>query len=279
MTGSIDMQAQSSFVLIAALEPLTRRGAFADPAGDGLAPVQIGLDRHGEILTVGEMARLHFEAAEAQGLIMREGAGYRISAAGRTAVRRMRSEITRLRAASSPADAATARPDAAPRVNEDESPLSRLARRLDKDGLPLITQEQLAAGEQLRKDLWLARLTPRVTQSWNGIALSRRERRGPPGAGVAVSDSAIAARERAQRALVAAGPEYLDLLFDVCGHLKGLEQIERTANLPQRSARRFLQLALTALARHYGLLPPVDVENRVSSRLRHWGAADYRPTV
>jgi hypothetical protein len=37
-----------------------------------------------------------------------------------------------------------------------------------------------------------------------------------------------------------------------------------------------LDLALTRLARHYGLLAP---ERPAASRLRHWGDADYRPTL
>jgi hypothetical protein len=37
-----------------------------------------------------------------------------------------------------------------------------------------------------------------------------------------------------------------------------------------------LDVALTTLARHYGLIPP---ERPLPARLRHWGDADYRPTL
>lgn len=166
-----------------------------------------------------------------------------------------------------------------PRINEAESPIAWLRRRLDRSGQPLISAEQFAAGERLRADLYRAQMTPRVTASWSGVPQSRGERRSAPGTGKEISDGVIAARERVTRALMAAGPEFIGVLIDVCGHLKGLEQIERDSELPQRSAKHFLQIALTALARHYGLLPPADIDGAIRARLRHWGADGYRPQL
>ena len=40
-----------------------------------------------------------------------------------------------------------------------------------------------------------------------------------------------------------------------------------------------LERELTALARHYGLLPAPDVDARIRRHLRHWGAPDYRPAL
>jgi hypothetical protein len=89
-------------------------------------------------------------------------------------------------------------------------------------------------------------------------------------------DSAAAAGQRVRRALGAVGPELSGVLIDVCCHLKGLEMAERAAGWPQRSGKIVLQLALTALARHYGLVspPPPEIGSR---RVRHWGSDDYRP--
>ena len=43
-------------------------------------------------------------------------------------------------------------------------------------------------------------------------------------------------------------------LVEVCCLAAGIEQAERMLELPQRSGKAVLALALTALARHYGLL-------------------------
>lgn len=167
---------------------------------------------------------------------------------------------------------------ALPAVNDAESPLSWLRRRRDKDGKPLISQEEFDAGERLRADFWFAQMTPKVTSSWNSTSSSRRERRGAPGAGIELQDRVVAARERVRLSLQAVGPELSGILIDVCCHLKGLEEAERGAGWPQRSGKVILQLALTRLARHYGLLPTEETSRRRDT-VRHWGASDYRPTI
>ncbi len=58
----------------------------------------------------------------------------------------------------------------------------------------------------------------------------------------------------------------------------GLEQAERMLNLPQRSGKAILSLALTRLARHYRLLksPPRSEETR---DFAHWALDGYRPQI
>ena len=46
------------------------------------------------------------------------------------------------------------------------------------------------------------------------------------------------------------------MLAQVCCLSAGIEQAERVLDLPQRSGRAVLGLALTALARHYGMVAP-----------------------
>jgi hypothetical protein len=92
-----------------------------------------------------------------------------------------------------------------------------------------------------------------------------------------LGDRAIAARERVQRALKAVGPELSGVLIDVCCHLKGLEDAERSAGWPQRSGKVVLQIALTALARHYGL--DKRSSGAGTGHIRHWGGDGYRPTL
>jgi hypothetical protein len=106
------------------------------------------------------------------------------------------------------------------------------------------------------------------------VTASRSARRGAPDAGVELSDAAVAARERIKRAVAAVGSELAGILIDVCCHETGLEAAERAEGWPQRAAKVVLQLALTSLARHYGLIAP---ERSPFARLRHWGDEDYRP--
>ena len=135
----------------------------------------------------------------------------------------------------------------------------------------------VAAGERLAADFQRAQLAPRVTANWSAIVPGRRMRRAAPGAGVEVSDNAVAARSRVHRALSAVGPELAGILLDVCCLDVGLEAAERAQRWPQRAGKVVLQLALTGLARHYGLLPPEPTPG--AHRLRHWGSDDYRPTL
>ena len=157
-----------------------------------------------------------------------------------------------------------------------EGPLAWLRRRKDKDGQRLITEPQFAAGERLAADFQRAQLTPRVTADWSAVA-GRRMRRATPGTGVELSDNAVAARTRVHRALAAVGPELAGILLDVCCLDVGLEAAERAQRWPQRAGKVVLQLALTGLARHYGLIPPEPPPG--AQRLRHWGSDDYRPNL
>ncbi len=173
-------------------------------------------------------------------------------------------------------DASAAR---SPALNPAESPLAWLRQRKDRDGEAMISQAQFDAGERLRGDFWFAQMTPRVTMSWSTNAPAQRRRRS----GMAFrcdadsADNVAAARERVRRALAAVGPELSGVLIDVCCYLKGLVEVERAAGWPQRSGKIVLQLALSALARHYG----IDVTGRLSGAaaccVRHWGSDDYRP--
>ncbi len=168
---------------------------------------------------------------------------------------------------------------ARPSFNPAESPLAWLARRRDKDGNALISEEQLHAGERLARDFWFAQMTPRVTADWSAPAGTRSGRRAAPGAGVELQDGVVAAAERVRRALSAVGPELSGILIDVCCHARGIEETERQANWPQRSGKVVLQLALTRLARHYGLVRGGGAEGARGGRFSHWGTADFRPGI
>jgi hypothetical protein len=163
-------------------------------------------------------------------------------------------------------------------LNDAESPLGWLKSRKDRNGRPLISDEQYEAGERLRADYWFAHLSPRVTSNWSALAPSERTRRGAPSSAAVLRDEVIAAKERVMRALMAVGPEVSGILVDICCELKGLEEAEKANGWPQRAGKVVLQIALTRLARHYGLLRD-EAKDLPRRELRHWGAANYRPTI
>ena len=292
MSPADDVAADQSAVERESLEALRRlavKGAYA-------VPVETGTDAGGDFAVfsprndfaqaLATIAAATLDWSRRRGWLAPEPATgrYRIAKAGIKALRRAMSgaqpaAVPRVRAQAQTAQAAkrAKAPAAAASGGAKEGSLAWLRRRRDKDGQPLVTEPQFAAGERLGADFWHAKLSPRVTADWSGTASSRRTPRAAPGAGIELHDRVLAARQRVHRALDAVGPELARILVEVCCHDVGLEAAGRAQGWPQRAAKVVLQLALTGLARHYGLLAP---EPRPGPhRVRHWGSDDYRPDL
>ena len=160
-----------------------------------------------------------------------------------------------------------------PAINDAESPLAWLRSRKDKSGRPLISLEQFMAGERLRGDYERSCLACRVTASWDLPA-------GRSGGGKVadLTGAALTARQNLNDALDEAGPELASILVQVCCLAAGIEQAERILDLPQRSGKAVLGLALTALARHYGYIRPENRRRR-DSTFSHWALGDYRSAI
>lgn len=215
----------------------------------------------------------------ARGLIGRDGQDLRLTAQGRAWLRRSLGGEERY--ANQHRSLATAMIDhdahgrQTVRVNTDESPLARLRRTRGRGGKPFIDDSEFAAGERLRSDYTRARLMPRVTANWSAaVAAGRRDRGGMAD----LTDAAIAARQRVNRALGAVGPDFAGVLVDFCCFLKGIEEIEKERCWPARSAKLVIRLALASLARHYGLSKTARGPARARG-VRHWGADGYRPAI
>ena len=159
---------------------------------------------------------------------------------------------------------------AAPAFNEAESPLTWLRARRGRDGRPLISEAQYVAGERLRRDFERAMLARRTTLNWDLAGAGAR------GGNVSadLSDGAIAARHRYHAALDSVGPELASILAQVCCLSAGIEQAERVLDLPARSGKAVLGLALNALARHYGLSEATRRDG-----ITGWGLDGYRPAL
>jgi Domain of unknown function (DUF6456) len=142
-------------------------------------------------------------------------------------------------------------------VNEAESPLGWLRQHKAVDAA------QFAAGERLRRDFTLAQLSPRLGVDYSAPSLAGK-RSGPPE--MHLTETVLAAKRRFAAALSAVGPGLSDLLFDVCCHLRGLDDAERVYGWPRRSAKVVLSIALDRLAAHYGL----RIQAPERGKLRSW---------
>ena len=160
---------------------------------------------------------------------------------------------------------------AKPGYNDAESPLTWLHSRRGRDGLPLISDIQYVAGERLRADFERSHLAGRTTTNWAAAGTGSR------GGNVAadMSDATLMARQRYHKAIEAVGPELSSILRHVCCMASGIEAAERAMSLPPRSGRAVLGLALTGLARHYGLFGRAGGRSGIG----RWGTEDYRPAI
>ncbi|MEQ1950745.1 DUF6456 domain-containing protein [Mesorhizobium yinganensis] len=155
-------------------------------------------------------------------------------------------------------------------INLAESPLAQLMRLRVKSGRAFLSKVEFAAGERLRCDYTRGRIMQRLGANWEASPSSGR--RGDVNGIADLTDAALAARQRVDRALQAVGPELSGLLVDICCFLKGLETVERERLWPARSAKMLLKTALGMLARHYH--PAGSGRGHV---VLHWGAEGYRP--
>ena len=158
-------------------------------------------------------------------------------------------------------------------VDLSESPLAQIARRRARDGRPFLDVGEVNAGERLRPDSARGQIMPRLCAHW--IASVASGRRDGAGGSVELTEAALAARRRVEKAIAAVGPELSGVLIDVCCYLKGLERVEAERGWPARSAKIVLKSALGALDRHYD--PRADRAAR--PRILRWGTEDYRPSM
>ena len=256
------------------LAQLAGKGAYAVPES-GTDAWAIYVPRNGFAEPVLQVSRLAIEHGQRKGwLEPGDGGRLRLAPVGIRTLRAAKTNPVR-HARPAPGQDRQAAPQQSAREPHEGS-LSWLRGRKDKGGQPLITEAQFSAGERLASDFWHAQLSPRVTANWSAMAPSQRVRRSTPGVGVEMNDAVVAARQRVSRALDAVGPELDRILVDVCCLDVGLEAAGQAAGWPRRAAKVVLDLALTRLARHYGLIAP---ERPLASRLRHWGDDTYRPTL
>jgi len=125
-------------------------------------------------------------------------------------------------------------------VNLAESPLGWLHAHGHLD------DRLFAAGERLRSDYERAQLSPGVTMRWEPV-----RNRGIGGARLAPTERQIAARQRFDGAIAAAGKGLADILWRVVCACETLPVAEKALAWPTRSGKLVLRLALDRVADFY----------------------------
>lgn len=136
------------------------------------------------------------------------------------------------------------------RLNLAESPLGRLAVAAAGEAAPFLAPHQVEAGERVRRLAERAQLRPRLTMAYDPTRTASS--RSAPGD---IGDMAADARRALAEIARVLPRDCADVVFDVCGLLKGLQTIESERGWPRRSAKLVLRIGLDQLARHYGLAP------------------------
>ncbi len=125
-------------------------------------------------------------------------------------------------------------------VNLGESPLAWLHARGHLD------DRLFDAGERLRADYERAQLAPSVTMRWDPVRVKTTG-----DAGLTPGEKQIAAKDRFDRALSAAGKGLEDVLWRVVCAGETLPDAERALAWPARSGKLVLRLALDRVADFY----------------------------
>lgn len=125
-------------------------------------------------------------------------------------------------------------------INLAESPLAWLHARGH------LSDMQLAAGECLRRDFERAQLAPGVTMRWDAVRVPGTGQRG-----LNLTERQLAARQRFDGALAAAGKDLSDILWRVVCSGESLPNAERALAWPVRSGKLVLRIALDRIVGFY----------------------------
>lgn len=134
-------------------------------------------------------------------------------------------------------------------LNLAESPLSRLAAPSGSEPA-FLERHHVEAGERVRKLVERARLSPRLTMSYTAAHLAGSK--GVRHAGE-LSDMAADARKALARLHQQLPRDCAEVVLDVCGLEKGLQQVETERGWPRRSAKLVLRIGLDRLAEVWGI--------------------------
>lgn len=151
-------------------------------------------------------------------------------------------------------------------INIAESPLARLG----QGPFAYLQPHHLEAGERVRRLVERAELQPRVTMSYSASRTA-----GIPSNKNDISDLAADSRRALADIHNKLPADCVSVVIDVCGYLKGLQEVERDRGWPRRSAKLVLRIGLEQLALHFGI-GSVAV-GKGHARSRQWMDDNARP--
>ncbi len=137
------------------------------------------------------------------------------------------------------------RPKRTVTVNLAESPLAWL------HTYGHLTDRQFLAGEKLRSDFEQGGLAPRVTMSWEHMAMARGKRSAPSHGNP--TDRMLNAKQRFDGGVAALGRDLSDIAWRVICAGEAMPVAEKSMGWPARSGKLVLRIALDRLADYYRL--------------------------
>lgn len=155
------------------------------------------------------------------------------------------------------------------RINLAESPLSRLVAGEHS----FLEPHHIEAAERIRGLVERAQLRPRTTINYSGAAAGGTQKNVAND----LSDLAVDSRRILAKIHAELPAECAGVVLDVCGWLKGLQQVERDRGWPRRSAKLVLRIGLEQVAQQLGLGP--HAIGKAHGRQRHWLGDGARPEM
>ena len=155
-------------------------------------------------------------------------------------------------------------------INLAESPLSRLV----TTERAFLQPHHIDAAERVRVLVERAQLRTRTTMNYSGATAGGKTQRN---GAESITDMAVDARRTLDAIHCVLPAECAGVVMDVCGWLKGLQQVERERSWPRRSAKLVLRIGLEQVAQHFGLGPYAVGRGRAPTR--SWLDEGARPPL
>lgn len=156
-----------------------------------------------------------------------------------------------------------------PAYDFGSTPLGPLAR--SRNGEPaFLGSHHLEAAARLLTLFERSRLRVRTTMNYGPRVDS-----GHGGHAYEMGDMALDARGQLAELYKAIPSDCVEVVIDVCGYEKGLQDIERERGWPRRSAKLVLRIGLDAIATRFGLTAAATGSTKTSTR--NWLDAGARP--